>query len=337
MSDERGEQSFFTEDLTEHIKRITAGKKSVCVTCGIMHVSKYELKLWGSEGEEEYRSHKYEIGSITKTITGILMSEAVLSGKALTTDRLNKWIPELDNDKYWPTIEHLLTHTSGFPADDESSFDEYELEEVNCYINITREKLIQQINGLILENITYRPEYSNIGCATIGLILERIHGKSYKELAYDVLNRYGMSETVVYSTDDIGLPGIGREGRTCSNWKWPESCALAPAGSIISTPEDLLKYGQIILQQEDSAVRLALTPIKQYSPKDKQPVLKIGYFWMNLEDYNLYFHNGGTGCFNTALAIDMKAKTVMIFLSNSYLEEDANFILSELLHLRENN
>lgn len=57
----------------------------------------------------------------------------------------------------------------------------------------------------------------------------------------------------------------------------------------------------------------------------------IGYFWMLIPQYHICWHNGGTGCFNGALAVSLETGTIMVFLSNRYLEEDAQFIVSELI------
>lgn len=332
METKREKQSLFTKELITHIEKLTTGKNGLCATCGIMHDSNLEFKMWNGSGEQRYKTHYYEIGSITKTITGLLMSRAVVSGKASVEDNISKWIPELNKDKYWPTIERLLTHTSGFPEDDESSDDWHEVEEYNI-LSCTREELIQQINELTLENKIYPLAYSNIGSATIGLVLERIYGKTYKELASNLLDEYDLKNMIIYPNENNDLLGIGKDGRECNNWRWSENNALAPAGSIISTPEELMKYGKLILNQTDSAIRLATTPMQRYS-EGKNPVIDIGYFWFYLPDYHIYYHNGETGCFNAALAIDMEAKTIMSFLTNSCLEEDASFIISELLRLR---
>lgn len=331
-SDIKG-KSLFSKELVSHIEKLTKGKKGICATCGILNGSNTEFKMWNDLGEQRYESHYYEIGSITKTVTGFLMSEAVISGKASIKDKINKWIPELINEKYWPTIERLLTHTSGFPEDDESAYDEYKLEELNI-LSYTRNELIQKINELTLEKKIYQPAYSNIGCATIGLVLERIYGKSYKELVYEFLNKHHLENMKVYHTENIGLCGIGKDGRKCDNWKWVESDALAPAGSIVSTPEDLMKYGNIIFNQSEPVIHVATTPIQQFSNEGEEPKIMVGYFWFMLPEYNIYYHNGGTGCFNSALAIDIETKTIMSFLSNCYLAEDALFIISELLRLR---
>lgn len=333
MEYEQHKNSLFSEHLVSHIERLTKGKKGICATCGILSDSNSEFKMWDDSGEQSYESHYYEIGSITKTVTGYLMSEAVFSGKATVKDKINKWIPELNGEKYWPTIERLLTHTSGFPKDDESAYDEHEVEEANI-LNYTRNELIQKINELTLEDKIYQSAYSNIGCATIALVLEHIYGKSYKELVYEFLNQYHLENMKVYYTENIGLCGIGKDGRMCDNWKWEESNAFAPAGSIASTPEDLMKYGSIIFNQSEPVIQIATTPMQQYSNEGEEPKIMIGYFWFFLPAYNIYYHNGGTGCFNSALAIDIETKTIMSFLSNCYLDEDASFIISELIRLR---
>ena len=61
-----------------------------------------------NNGEED-KVYDYEIGSISKTYLGLLFSKAISEGKVQLSDSVSKYL-NLDRDKYYPTIERLLTH-----------------------------------------------------------------------------------------------------------------------------------------------------------------------------------------------------------------------------------
>ncbi len=67
----------------------------------------YEVYGEGGErlGQTEYR---YEIGSVTKTMTAALTSRTILEGKLHLTDTIDKYL-ELPDGKVYPTVESLLS------------------------------------------------------------------------------------------------------------------------------------------------------------------------------------------------------------------------------------
>lgn len=57
--------------------------------------------------------YDYEIGSISKSFVGLLCAKAVSEGKLNLDDRISSYL-DLGDARYYPTIERLLTHTSGY-------------------------------------------------------------------------------------------------------------------------------------------------------------------------------------------------------------------------------
>ena len=57
--------------------------------------------------------HIYEIGSITKTFTSSLLSKAISEGKVSLDDSIDTYL-DLQKKDYYPTIQRLVTHTSGY-------------------------------------------------------------------------------------------------------------------------------------------------------------------------------------------------------------------------------
>ena len=92
----------FTGEITDALSKETAGKRNVKITVGLLRNGEQEIKIFGEDGEEPFAKYYYEIGSITKTFTGLLVTKAVLQGR-LKGCR----IPFRDTYLSW--IERLIT------------------------------------------------------------------------------------------------------------------------------------------------------------------------------------------------------------------------------------
>ena len=59
--------------------------------------------------------YDYEIGSISKTFVGLMLSKAIEDNKINLNSSISEYLA-LDKDRYYPTIERLITHTSGYKS-----------------------------------------------------------------------------------------------------------------------------------------------------------------------------------------------------------------------------
>ncbi len=91
----------------ELVEEALANKKNACVTVGILKDGQMSYEVYGEDGERlEQTEYRYEIGSVTKTMTAALIAQAILEGKLDLTDTIDKYL-ELPAGKVYPTIESL--------------------------------------------------------------------------------------------------------------------------------------------------------------------------------------------------------------------------------------
>lgn len=323
----------FNEKCLSKLHEVALGKTGIRLTAAITDTKNREYRLWGENGEMAFEKHSYEIGSLTKTFTGLLIAKAVALGIAKLEDPISRWFSELPQDASCPTVEQLVTHRAGFPSDNESDDETLNTEEVNPFENLTREDLINTLLESKLDAYCHPPAYSNYGAALTGLLAERIYQRSYKDLMTEVFSGLGLTETSIYSSENIGLCGYNPFGERRNNWRWTENCAYAPTGSFVSTAADLLTYGEAILRGDLPYVALAAKPITKFEILNGQNT-GIGFFWLSLTDYQIIYHNGATGCFNAVLAIDTAGKRSMVLLCNYHMPDDGGFIIPLLLSMR---
>lgn len=104
-----------TADMSfdELLKEALTDRKGACITIGVLKDGQMSYEVYGPDAERlEQTEYRYEIGSITKTMTAALTARAIQEGKLQLTDTIDKYL-ELPESKVYPTIDALLTHTSG--------------------------------------------------------------------------------------------------------------------------------------------------------------------------------------------------------------------------------
>ena len=273
-------------------------------------------------GAEYNLNYDYEIGSITKTFTAMLVSKAIEEGKINLDDNISNYL-ELEN-RYYPTIKRIITHTSGFKPYYLSfqKIKNYFAGE-NDFYNISKEQILKELNKTKLEDKDYNFNYSNFGVSTLGLVLEKVYNKNYNELLEEYLKQLDMNNTTI-ATGTGNLSGY---------WKWNENDGYIPAGAIISNIQDMSKYLEtLITSDEDYVIRMqeALKEVNAkndiYSMFDVN-VDSVGMTWMIDNKNNIIWHNGSTTNFNSYIGFNREKKVGVVILSNISPQKDVNMTL----------
>ncbi|HET9823704.1 MAG TPA: serine hydrolase domain-containing protein, partial [Chitinophagaceae bacterium] len=119
---------------------------------------------------------KFRIGSVTKTFTDLLAFQLVENGNLKLDGLINDYLPEYPKPQGQQiTIYHLMTHTSGLP--------DYDAMDINYSEFYPHEKILAMFDSLPLE---FPPgsqfKFTNSGAFVLGVILEKVTGKSYERL-----------------------------------------------------------------------------------------------------------------------------------------------------------
>ncbi|OLN25637.1 serine hydrolase [Desulfovibrio sp. DV] len=272
------------------------------------YVSPAGQKVYGFGQRGEGRSAKapdgstlFEIGSITKTFTGLLLAQSVLSGQLRDTDPIRLTLPPGTIDKnsplWWVSYLDLATHSSGLPEapDNMPSKDPQ-----NPMAGYSTGLLLRYVAkaGLIAP-LGQNFYYSNVGAALAGYLLARTAGVDYETLVVDrICTPLGLRDTRVTLTEDQRsrmAHGHDAKGKVVPNW---EVSGLEGAGALRSTADDLLAYAAANLGVNMTPLlpvaRLAHLPRKHVSAI---PTLYIGYFWnvMNFGGREYVLHAGRSG------------------------------------------
>ena len=263
--------------------------------------------------EIENKDSIFEIGSITKVFTSLLLSKAVLEDKLTLDDKAHKYLPFKLNKKI--RIKQLANHTSGLPRVPRN-FAETVTDLNDPYSNYTKENIKAYFDSdSELDNKAgTHYAYSNLGPAVLASVLEQIEQKEYAKLLEEFIFRpMGLSSSFINSNSIQIVPGHNEKGKVIPYWTW-HSC-MSAAGGIKSNVVDLAKFIQAHFDTENKLLRLAQNPTFKVNDE-----MSIGLGWHLLkidEQAPVLWHNGRTAGFTSSMVIRPESEYGIIILSNA--------------------
>ncbi len=263
----------------------------------------------------------YEIGSITKAFTGILLADMASKGEVGLDDPISKHLPDdIDTptkDDKEITLKHLSNHTSGLPRlPDNMTPDDSD----NPYASYKPEDLYEFLDGYAMQNaIGVKYDYSNLGAGLLGQILSRVAGETYEQLVWNrIAKPLGMTSTMGSTRVDAkpreaqGYTGAVEAG----HWDIP---TLAGAGDLVSSASDMLKFVAANLCMDNCVLKEAMTKSHEPTVHTSIPNTQVGLGWhiRDHEGRKLIWHNGGTGGFRSFVGFNPDKKFGVVVLTNT--------------------
>ncbi len=266
---------------------------------------------------------QFEIGSLSKVFTALLLANSERAGKASRLDSAAKYLLPKDDPEQTAlakiTLLALATHTSGLgrmPANVEPYADYSS----NPEAKYDRASLVSALRGEGPRAPSGRAMvYSNFGFALLGEALASAWGESYEDaLKTRVLTPLGLKETRIGSIDapasaNLAPAHVGT--RSLPNLRWQ---ALAPAGGVQSSVRDLAVLMSVYLHKTKSPLSAdADATLQTQSDADNGGKVALG--WMLIEDANqsVAWHNGATVGSHSFMAFDRKTGRGLVILANS--------------------
>lgn len=268
---------------------------------------------------------KHRLGSISKQFTAMLILQLAAKGKLDLHAPISKYLPDYpkeSGDKI--TTHHLLTHSSGIPNYtsfpgffEEESRDPYKPEE---FIKKFQDKGLEFKPG-------EKFNYSNSGYFLLGVIIEKLTGKTYEAMLHEnIFTPLGMDDS---GYDNHGAilknraTGYEKNGNSFVNSNYLDMSIPYAAGSLYSTVEDLYIWDQALYTNK-------LLP-KEYMDLYFKPYIAAfgnshyAYGWGvgkeaigNTKDsIAVISHGGGINGFNTEISRSTSDKSLVVLLNNT--------------------
>ena len=324
------------DSIKQVIKREVDNKRSASITVGIIDANGTQIFSYGKFKDNSNQmpdgNTLYEIGSITKVFTSLILADMVQHGELNLNDPISKFLPiSIKTPTYNGkeiTLLDLATHTSGLPKT-ELPFNDFTSVD-QLYDFLSKYKLSREIGS--------QYEYSNIGMGLLGHILSLRAGVDYETLVRKrICEPLNMNSTVVTVTPEL-QPLLATPHNLFNT---PiDICsfgALVGCGALKSSVNDLLKFlsANLGLTHTDLFSSMELTHIiRKDAPNPNMAVpqnIGLGWFSSQVYETKLINHDGNTTGSSSFIGFDKKKKIGVVVLSNS-----VNVIDDIAVHIIEN-
>lgn len=259
----------------------------------------------------------FEIGSVTKPVTGMLLADAVERGELSSDTPLGEVFDMGDAASADITVEELARHRSGLPR-----------------LPMSLQLLWNSYRWLLFAQNPYRDEpddvvgdvrsssvgakdaeYSNLGFAVLGHALAQAAGQDYPELVRTRLAEpLGMESFLVPapgqgSAHPNAVQGRESSGRVQQAW---DGADYAPAGGIRADAASMAILLEALLAGTAPGAA-AMRPVTDYDDDNR---IGAGWLTTELDGREITWHNGQTGGFNTWVGLD-RVRGTAIFISGA--------------------
>jgi CubicO group peptidase (beta-lactamase class C family) len=279
----------------------------------------------------------FEIGSITKTMTGLMLAQMSSQGKVKLSDPVRELLPPgavARPQGAEITLIDLATQRSGLPP----MPDNIDLSDMdNPYASYRASDLLVYIGRHGVENPTRAPSpFGSLGFGLLGVALANRAGSTYGELLkQEVSGPLGLKDTTVALSPDQNLrfiPGRDQFHGPAKAW---DSDALAGAIAVRSTASDMLTYLEAFLHPENvkpvagftGAATLAAAVRQSLQPQsDLSSGMRIALGWLYQEETGNYWHNGATAAYSSYAFFNPKGDYAAVVLFNGSPGVNGSFV-----------
>ncbi|HSY19193.1 MAG TPA: serine hydrolase [Candidatus Acidoferrales bacterium] len=268
----------------------------------------------------------FEICSITKTFTTLLLEEMVERGEMRLDDPVAKYLPTTvkvpsRNGKEITLLE-LATHTSGLPRDVQTMASQNK----SNPFDYTPEQLYAFLSGY---NLPREPgakfEYSNLGMGLLGHAITLKAEKDYESLVVDrICAPLHMNDTRAVLTPELKArlaAGHDASGKRMANYDF-QFQAMVGCGGLRSTVNDLLKYVSAQIGLTSSSLTPLMQKTHEIRHRNSPDYGDTGMDWMDRGEIyptnmQLLGHGGGAGSgYHTFIGFDKKQRRGVVVLCN---------------------
>lgn len=279
-------------------------------------------------GDDELTCDSYfQLGSITKTMTGLLLADATVRGETTLSATVGSILGSEAGSCGHITLLELATQRSGLPRLP-PNLDPAKVDRNDPYAEYAEDDLIEALR------LVDRPSpgtyaYSNMGFMLLGLLLTRITGISYAELVKERLFGPLQMTDAVCGIPELGaMPGYNGQSRV-PWWRNP----IPGAGGTGASIKDLATYVAAHLSPPTSMASAIELAVAEHAPAPSPMGLAWGH------QGGGQFHDGGTGGFRSIVAFHRPTGTGVALLANSQDAEQVTQIgfrvLTELARSRQ--
>jgi CubicO group peptidase (beta-lactamase class C family) len=304
-------------------------RNGVGIVVGVIEPDGRRVVTSGKAGASDARpldgDTVFQIGSVTKVFTGLLLADMVRRGEVKIDDPAAKYLPPgvrmpergrpitlMDLSKHWSALPSMPTNFSLQASP-------------NPYAGYSVKQLYSFLSRYELPREPGKQEYSNLGVALLGRLLARHAGMEYETFLKErVLLPLGLTSTsITLSAKQASRLASGHDRFLEPVETW-ELLAMPASGSLRSTANDLLTFLAFNLHEQES-------PLYEAMLYQRTPLRALGWGRSILGGEAVYGHEGGKEGYRSAVIFNPTRNTGIVVLTNARADEGPMTLAKHLL------
>jgi len=269
---------------------------------------------------------EFKLASITKQFTSAAILMLQEQGKLSIADKVHKYLPNLAPQLSDISIEHLMSHTSGFYRNPKNI-----KKHRKAAISIDKLMIL-----LMKEEIKFPPgkqmSYSNSGYLLLGKIIEVVSKKTYGQfIETNIFNKLGMNNSYYGSKLNNSKEVIGYYQTRKSGIKKSKPVDVSwaySAGGLVSTVDDLAIWNRSLSQGlliSEKNYKMMITGFKLNDGSFSR--YGFGLNNVKIHERSAIIHQGSTPGFKTSAVYFPEEDIYIAVLSNDYSSKPFNLTL----------
>jgi serine-type D-Ala-D-Ala carboxypeptidase/endopeptidase len=315
-------EAVLAQDFAGALKSGPLSQQGIGVAIGVVRNGVARVFTFGDAKVDSI----FEIGSITKTFTGLILGQMITEGRVKLDEPVRDLLPPgtvAKPDGPEITLLDLVTQHSGLPRLPDNMVP---ADPRNPYADYTPLKLYQ----FLAKHGVGRPAnasflYSNLAVGLLGQALANRAGTTYPQLLAEQVTVPLHLENTVVSLSAAQrarfIRGHAPSGHPAGAW---DLDALAGAGAVRSTATDMLRYLEAQLHPETLSKQAegtthtlgAAITMSHDLRAEAGPDMRIAFAWLYQEKRGEYWHNGGTGGYSAYAFFNPKGNYAGVILVN---------------------
>ena len=307
------------------VDRVGPENLGIGIVVGVIDSNGRRVIAYGSLAKNDNRrldgNTVFEIGSMTKVFTSLVLMDMARSGEVALNDPISKYLPASvkvpERNGRQITFADISTQSSGLPRMP-TNFHPKDLN--NPYADYSVQQMYDFISGYQLtRDIGSQYEYSNLAVGLLGHVLSLRAGMSYEALVRArICDPLGMADTRITLTPEMKARlaiGHSEAAAPVANWDLP---TLAGAGALRSTANDMLTFLAANLGFINTPLAQDMANEISIRRPTTIPDTEIAYAWhiQTKDGKSVIWHNGGTGGYRTFMGFDPQARVGVVALAN---------------------
>lgn len=332
-------QNLTEEKVTAIASPMVKNKVVDGLSIGYLEGDSYGMVHLGSASRSGTKANNltvYEIGSISKVFTGMLLADAVVRGEieldatASIDNAAGIRLPSRD-DRSIKWVD-LSTHRSGLPRLP-GNFKPASMK--NPYREYDATKAASECaNFRLPRKPGDKQEYSNFAVSILGYLVAENANTTYQNLLQErIAKPLGMKDCTVDLTSDqkkrFAVPH-DQVGSPTLEWSFAD---MPGAGGVHATMFDMMRFAKAQLNPPPGKLGEAIELAWEKHSDADASGSATGLGWMIHGDGETRWHNGGTGGTRTAMFINRRIKSAVIVLCNTSVGNEIDQLAAQLLQV----